>query len=261
MDDAADAPAAAPDDDLCCAICLESTELAALPCCDGDAPASSTTRFCLACLRLLVDHAGGVARCPRCRAWISIAGDAVVEHDGVGRCVTCQQERVIVLRGTDRGRHYALCDACFFGHRLALRYECQGCGGVQRIPHPMWRYQVDGPESFGHTPWACHVRCETFTNWRVLGADAHLVPADDAPESWGRPDAIARVRALRRGRMRAEGVRRRAPPPEEDDEDDRPPRIEDVAGEPAGPGPGLFSGPARELVVLAAVLFALYVFN
>ena len=45
---------------LACAVCLEATEFADLPCCQSKDPADSTTRFYLDCLRLLCEHAGGV---------------------------------------------------------------------------------------------------------------------------------------------------------------------------------------------------------
>mmetsp|Transcript_32851 Transcript_32851/g.98927 ORF Transcript_32851/g.98927 Transcript_32851/m.98927 type:complete len:266 (+) Transcript_32851:1243-2040(+) len=182
-----------------CAICLESEEFAALPCCDGDDPAASTTRFCLECLRLLVDHGGGVARCPRCRGWISVENGAVTPHDGVGECRVCRQARVLVA-------HPGVCDACFLGARLPLRYECERCGRVQRIPHPMWRYQA-APDAFGHTPWACHRGCGDFTKWRVVVEDLGRVPVGDAPESWGAAWREARMRALRNGARPRNGAR------------------------------------------------------
>ena len=63
----------------------------------------------------------------------------------------------------------------------------------QRIPHPMYRYQVDGPTAFGNNTWACHVGCGDQTHWRVAAADAHLVPPDDAPEAWGLRDECCSV--------------------------------------------------------------------
>jgi predicted Zn finger-like uncharacterized protein len=193
-----------------CAICLEETPLADLPCCDNATTTESTTRFCLECLRMNCEHGGGVARCPRCRAWISVEDDEVVAHDGTGRCSICMQEpRVLVARGrAPDGGSVAICDACWLGNQIALRYECQGCGGVQRIPHPMWRYQTDGPEAFGHTPWACHVRCGTYTRWRVISEDVARVPHGDAPESWG-VDIVWQIRA-RQGRERRRAVLREA---------------------------------------------------
>ena len=197
-----------------CAICLEETPLAALPCCDNATTTESTTRFCLDCLRMNCEHGGGVARCPRCRAWISVENDEVVAHDGTGRCSVCMQEpRVLVARGRAPGPDggfvaVGICDACWLGNQIALRYECQDCGGVQRIPHPMWRYQVDGPEAFGNTPWACHVRCGTYTRWRVVPEDVARVPHGDAPESWG-VDIVRQIRA-RQGRERRRAALREA---------------------------------------------------
>ena len=194
-------------EELTCAICFESTDLVALPCCAREE--TSTTRFCLRCVELLCEHAGGVGRCPKCRAWIAVRDGRVVRSERIAQCVMCRQRRTIV----DRDR----CDACLLGDRHCLRYECARCHLAQRIPHPMWRYQ-DSPTAFGAETWACHQRCGTYTNWRVLAADAHLVPAHDAPESWGREDEwLERVRAIRRAELssprRAPQRRRRDPMP------------------------------------------------
>ena len=41
--------------------------------------------------------------------------------------------------------------------------------------------------------------CGDQTHWRIDPADAHLVPADDCPESWGRREEwLAQVRRQRR---------------------------------------------------------------
>ena len=69
---------------------------------------------------------------------------------------------------------------------------------MQRIPHPMYRYQVDGATAFGNNTWACQ-SCGDFRHWRVAAADAQLVPPDDAPEAWGRREEwLLRVREQRR---------------------------------------------------------------
>ena len=116
---------------------------------------------------------------------------------------------MLVARGrAPDGGSVAICDACWLGNQIALRYECEGCGGVQRIPHPMWRYQVDGPEAFGHTPWACHQRCGTYTRWRVVPDDVARVPHGDAPESWG-VDIVRQIRERQR-RQRPPRVARAA---------------------------------------------------
>ena len=114
---------------------------------------------------------------------------------------------MLVARGrAPDGGSVAICDACWLGNQIALRYECQGCGGVQRIPHPMWRYQVDGPEAFGTTPWACHVRCGTYTRWRVISEDVARVPHGDAPESWG-VDIVRQIRERQQARAAARQAR------------------------------------------------------
>ena len=98
---------AALDDAVTCAICLESTDFAALPCCGTHE--GSTTRFCHECVVLLCDHAGGTGRCPRCRAWISVEDGAIVEKEAMDQCMICRQTRVIVDR--------SMCDACSLGMR------------------------------------------------------------------------------------------------------------------------------------------------
>ncbi len=69
------------------------------------------------------------------------------------------------------------------GRQHALLYECDRCHRLQRIPHPMWRYQTS-PDSFGDTSWACHVGCGAFTRWRVAPRELHLVPLHDVPGTW-----------------------------------------------------------------------------
>jgi hypothetical protein len=124
------------------------------------------------------------------------------------RCAVCNQVRPVVARGRGRGQQaVALCGACSVGVRQPLRYECQGCGETQRIPHPMYRYQDDGPHAFGNNTWACHSgRCLNqpgnnggFTRWRVVAEDVGRVPPEEAPDSWGRREEwLARVRRQRR---------------------------------------------------------------
>lgn len=174
-------------DSLCCAICLSSTKFAQLPCCDSP---EATTKFCLECVRLMCNSMGlnGVGRCPKCRAWIAVESNTIVKREG-GPCKVCCQFKVIV------DRH--MCDACTFGSRYPLRYECSQCSNVQRIPHPMYRYQ-DSPTAYSHTTWACHQECMDYTRWRVIPADVRRVPDADAPPSWNRNEAILnRVRELR----------------------------------------------------------------
>jgi len=92
-----------------------------------------------------------------------------------------------------------MCDACTLGRQHPLLYECEGCGRFQRIPHPMWRYQ-ESAVAFGTETWACHVRCQEQTHWRVAPNDAARVPAFDCPESWGRREEwLTAIREQRRG--------------------------------------------------------------
>ena len=197
---AADAVAAPSAPAAECAVCWQefddASAFARLPCCT--APEGSTMRYCVRCVEIICEGGpGGVGRCPTCRAFIKRRedGDGFAVADRVEQCVLCRQPRVIVaeIRGMPA------CDACFQGAQNPLRYECQRCGRFQRIPHPMYRYQVDGPTAFGNNTWACHVGCGDQTHWRVAAADAHLVPPDDAPEAWGlRDEWLQRVREQRR---------------------------------------------------------------
>ena len=98
-----------------------------------------------------------------------------------GTCRLCMQEKDLV-------DERSVCDACAYGARFPLRHECSVCAHVQRIPHPMWRYQASA-EAFGNVAWACHGRCGDFTRWRVVAQDVRLVPPEDAPASWGTTDA------------------------------------------------------------------------
>ena len=144
-----------------CAICLEdfgggdgdpadapAVQRAAMPCCARQA---STIAYCTPCLRIICDRApgGAVGQCPTCRAHFSIDGEGAV-RTAVRRspCLICRQERLIVDE--------ECCGPCLLGRRLGpLRYECERCHRLQRIPHPMWRYQ-ESPEAFGTDTWACH---------------------------------------------------------------------------------------------------------
>ena len=195
-----------------CAICLDEAlpaeALAKLPCCT--LPPTSTTQFCKRCIEIICEHGpGGVGRCPNCRKFLRVGEDGFVAAEETDQCGNCQQVRVIVHNfWTQRGR-IKLCDACLLGFNIQLRYECAGCGRLQRIPHPMWRYQPS-PIEFGHTTWFCHQRCDTHTTWRVAAQDAALVPADDAPETWGRRDEW--LAAVREQRQRERHAPMRPPP-------------------------------------------------
>jgi len=179
-----------------CAICLEDVpadSLARLPCCT--LPLTSTTQFCARCIQIVCERGpGGVGRCPNCRQYLRVGpGGELVIADHTDTCTMCNQVRVIV----EVRFHANLCEACLFGVQHTLRYECDGCMRLQRIPHPMWRYQAT-PVEFGNVTWYCHQRCNAFTHWRVAAQDAGMVPAQDAPETWGRREEwLASVREQR----------------------------------------------------------------
>jgi len=200
----ADAPAVE------CAICWGDTEsdgFAELPCCT--APVGSTMRYCSRCIEIICEESpGGVGRCPTCRAWLKKKeGGGFELGDEVELCNLCNQPRQIVHRA--HGGQLKVCDACFLGAQQQLRYECQRCHQIARIPHPMYRYQPTATE-FGNNTWFCRKGfdgrgCDDFRNWRVCASDAHLVPAEDAPEGWGRREEfLARVREQRRREMRGD---------------------------------------------------------
>ena len=218
------------EDEVTCAVCFESPLAeddddapsrdgaagvrARMPCCDRGEGA--TTAVCARCVEVICSQGpGGVGRCPRCRAYVTVARApdpdrpqprvVVTLADARGTCVTCRQQRELILHLDPRGR--GQCDACALGARHPLLYECARCGGVQRIPHPMWRYQPT-PDAFGDVTWACHVACGDYTTWRVHPDEAGNVPLADAPERWGmRDEWLAGVRAIRRNETRREGRR------------------------------------------------------
>mmetsp|Transcript_28327 Transcript_28327/g.67365 ORF Transcript_28327/g.67365 Transcript_28327/m.67365 type:complete len:148 (+) Transcript_28327:844-1287(+) len=103
-----------------------------------------------------------------------------------------------------------LCEKCLLGRRFPLRYECERCGRLQCIPHPMWQYQ-DSPGSFSGTTWACHQMCGDYTRWRVTPADAEHIPPELCPGSWGRhSEWLATVREQSRQGPRSVLPRREA---------------------------------------------------
>eukprot|EP00656_Telonema_subtile_P057773 TRINITY_DN9582_c0_g9_i1.p1 TRINITY_DN9582_c0_g9~~TRINITY_DN9582_c0_g9_i1.p1 ORF type:complete len:239 (+),score=18.71 TRINITY_DN9582_c0_g9_i1:107-823(+) len=158
-----------------CAVCLETeSERATMPCCDTT---GSSISFCRRCVEIICKQ--GLGRCPCCRAYIRIADGVVSVSDNEGPCVLCRQNKILVDAN--------MCDACVLGSRFALNYECQRCSRVQRIPHPMWRYQAH-PSEFGDTSWACHQQCGDYTHWRVVPDHVSHIPLQDAPEGWGTRD-------------------------------------------------------------------------
>lgn len=185
-----------PTDTFECAICWADVDgpPVELPCC-GAPPPGSTTTYCKRCVEIICENAlGGQGRCPTCREFIQVAADGEIRvARGLKQCACCNQARPVA----EEIQGQPLCPACAIGVRSPLRYECERCHGLSRIPHPMYRYQVS-PAEFGTTPWFCR-QCNDFTNRRILPVDLNRVPHDDCPESWGRRDDwFALVREQRR---------------------------------------------------------------
>eukprot|EP00947_MAST-08B_sp_MAST-8B-sp1_P004338 g4338.t1 len=193
-----------------CAVCLEPIagglgSAARLPCCFNP---ESSTQYCTRCIEIICERSPGrVGRCPTCRTahirFNEATGDIELA-ERVHPCHMCRQARVIVDGG--------LCEACALGVSVVLSYECEGCGGIQRIPHPMWRYQAH-PGEFGNTSWACHRGCGGYTKWRVAPEDVHRVPLHDTPAGWPdrRDDWLASIREQRLEERRT-GARRAVAP-------------------------------------------------
>ena len=184
-----------------------------LPCCggtDGKTEQTTSTKICTSCLLLLctitTDNGGSthIGKCPRCRSWISITSsssnvDLVTispTTSRVGTCQVCLQTKLLLITDdTTNNTHGPMCcDACYLGLRHPLWYECQLCSNVQRIPHPMYRYQLH-PREFGNVTWACQRNCQTFTKWRILASQLPLIPPGDVPESWGEDVILEMTRA------------------------------------------------------------------
>jgi hypothetical protein len=178
----------------------------------------SFIRFCRACVTTLAaaDREGCI-RCPTCRACLRVVAEPLAESEATrpppppsptplppplrvevlprgGQCQLCHQVRELV------DRQLPVCEPCCAGMRGApIAYECSGCGGFQRIPHPMWRYQAT-PLDWSSDTWFCHQRCQAQQRWRIMLAHVNRVPAAEAPPGWaaGRPDEqAARIATMR----------------------------------------------------------------
>merc|ERR1719272_1747082 len=168
MADAFDAAMGNTGDTQSCAICFDSTDLILMPCCGRE---QASTRFCQRCIEIICEMAhGALGKCPKCRKAVQVAnGQVVVAVPRRGKCRMCNQgNKAIVEAGQ--------CDACLFGSRYVLGYECDRCHCTQRIPHPMWRYCAS-PDGFSTSTWACHQRCGDYTHWRVIPCDVPRVRA------------------------------------------------------------------------------------
>ena len=148
--------------------------------------------FCQRCIEIICEMAdGALGKCPKCRKAVQVANGQVVVAAALrrGKCRMCNQgNKEIVEAGK--------CDACLFGSRYVLGYECDRCHRTQRIPHPMWRHCAS-PDGFSTATWACHQGCGDYTHWRVIPGDVPRVPAQDRPESWGTDEWLRAVRERR----------------------------------------------------------------
>lgn len=203
---------------LQCAICfdealtgesisLNRVKFANLPCCGGQQNGSTASfiKVCTSCILVLTTKSSKgvhrVGRCPRCFEWIKVhlpeASQKnvvrVEKVDAAGPCLICNQNKDVLVEDDN------ICDACFLGRRQPLKYECQQCHEVQKIPHPMYRYQ-ESEDKFGTVTWACQGKCGRFTKWKIQLEEIQRIPLGDAPKSW-ESDYISlarkRVRILR----------------------------------------------------------------
>lgn len=188
-------------------IALNRVKFANLPCCgrNQDGSSSSVIKVCTSCILVLTSPSSStsqrVGRCPRCFEWIKVQLPqsseknivTVEKIDVSGPCLICNQNKDVLVENDN------ICDSCYLGRRQPLKYECQQCHGIQKIPHPMYRYQKS-EDVFGNVTWACQGKCGRFTNWKIQPEELHRVPLGDAPKSWG-TDYITlarkRVRILR----------------------------------------------------------------
>ena len=171
-----------------CAVCYETCSAedeAIMPCCHNP---TSSLHYCKLCITIICQHPPG--RCPTCRSYIqyNTAQGIVSVTERRDPCKICRQTRVIV------NEQQGICEACLLGLRYRFQYECDSCHRVQRIAHPMWKYQRT-PTVFGTETWSCQLGCNRQTHWKIIATQAGLVPAEHCPLTWGRRDVwLAEVR-------------------------------------------------------------------
>jgi hypothetical protein len=206
-----------------CSVCLHEAfagprgggapALACLPCCGQ--------HLCWTCVEALTIPSArnaksdngcccgcSVGRCPCCRSWIVVEttpansdNDRASENakhsvtrqrlpdihlvSVAGKCQECCQIKQLLLDGS-------VCDACIVGRQCPpLAYECDCCRHVQRISHPMYRYQPV-PDAFGTVGWQCGA-CNQVSRWRIRPDQLDLVLVGDAPATWN-DDAMEKAR-------------------------------------------------------------------
>ena len=153
-------------------------QLCTLPCCYKE---NSSVQFCLRCIDYLCSQSTiGVGCCPNCRSFIENDSGVIRIKKNVGKCSVCEQAQLMA--------HHNMCEGCL-NHRNIfsfMRYECEECCGLQRIPFPMWRYQLTTSFFTRRAKWLC-CSCGKYTAWRLLPQDVHLVPVQDRPLTWNSP--------------------------------------------------------------------------
>jgi hypothetical protein len=167
------------------------------PCCSDE----QGVRICTSCLLVVTtatkQGSHRIGHCPRCRTWIRVKAPTSTTQQQLDIEPVTLGEPTCVCKICNQTKEYLLdeeeCDACFLGQRNPLLYECKRCQCVQRIPHPLYRYQ-DTPDSFGTVKWSCQGRaCGGFSYWRILSDQVALIPIGDTPSAW----AVDSIQAAR----------------------------------------------------------------
>lgn len=196
-----------------CSICLQEWDRhkkgVKMPCCWG----KGSTWYCRPCVDLLFQLSPlGLVKCPNCSANVVMSEGGQLKSPKVveikKECRYCKRADQIIIS-------WGLCADCTLGSQHCFKYECDTCGNLQRIAFPLWRWQVEGPESFTTRTWECKGRCNGRPrHWRVCKDHRLRVPMDDCPASWPQHGELLRsVRELREAqeleRRAAQAERRR----------------------------------------------------
>ena len=200
-----------------CAICYEdfnndTTVKTNIPCCERD---ESTVKFCFRCIEIMCsNNNSGIGTCPRCTGPIMTSKDnynynksEVIIPGRRLRCRYCNHTKPATCFNhlPPRNITYAVCSVCEISENNPLRYECQSCHNIQRIYHPMYRYQ-ETPTDFGGHTWACHQLCYPQPCWRIIPEDIDRIPHEEIPQRWNEQGGVnaqqerefERIRTIRR---------------------------------------------------------------